>query len=107
MTTPPKAQELHWNDGADKRKWDISDTCPVTHWPTEGLTLAEQECILRDDLESGTVYVDCSHRSRLLKLTRNPNFTVTRVLIGSSGRILQASGTLPPKKVRISSYKAL
>jgi hypothetical protein len=107
MITPPKAQELQWNDGADKRKWVITDNCTVTNWPTEGLTLAEQECILRDDLESGVVYVDCSHRPRLLKLTRNPNFTVNKVLVGSSGRILQASGTLPPKKVRISSYKAL
>jgi hypothetical protein len=90
--------ELKFEEFKGLRLWDESGAF-VASYPHSSVPKEEQETILRSG--ESVWNVDSSVTGFVLKLTRNKHFVVSRLLVGSSGRILQVTGYLPKNKVTV------
>ena len=61
----------------------------------DSIELREQELLLNFSKEDRKIYVHCTWYSYILKLLRNPLFTLQEGLEGTSGKIIQVKGYLP------------
>jgi len=69
----------------------------------DSIELREQELLLNFSKEDRKIYVHCTWYSYILKLLRNPLFTLQEGLEGTSGKIIQVKGYLLLSAVRFKS----